>query len=209
MTTYTTQPDGTDGIDTMLNEQLPTTNHGTETVTSVGYNTSSSNKRRGLLKFDLSKGTNPPPSTATASSAVITLNCSTYNVTRTLATYQVLRDWVEAQVTWNIWKTSNNWTTAGCGSAGNDYVNTDLGSVSVTGTGTVTLTLNAAGLAIVQGWIDGSIANYGLLLKHTAETTERNVYDSSDNATAGNRPQLVIEYTTPAAGTFVAKFVSF
>jgi hypothetical protein len=206
MTTYTTQPDGTDGIDSTLNETIPTTNLSTDTTFACGLNT---DLRRGIIKFDLSKGTNPPPSNATISSAVLTLQCTNYFVTRTLAMYQCLRDWVEAQVTWNIWKTSNNWTTAGAGSNGNDYNNTDLGNVSVTGTGTVTLTFNAAGLVIVQGWIDGSIANYGLILRHTAETTNRNNYGSSDNATSGNRPQLVIEYTTPAAGTFVAKFVSF
>jgi hypothetical protein len=53
--------------------------------------------------------------------------------------FRVLRTWVEAQATWTIWSTGNNWTTAGCSSDGNDY----------TTTGAVAFTVPA-----VVGWQD-------------------------------------------------------
>lgn len=194
MTIYTTQPDGTDGIDTGLNQQQPTVNSGTDTTHPIGYNTGSSNLRRMLLKFDFTKGTNPPNIKSIIDSAVLTIRCTTYATTKTLATFQVLRNWVEAQATWNVYSTGNNWGTAGCSNTASDYVNTDLGNVSVSATGSYDITFNASGLAIVQGWIDGSIANYGLLLKHTIETGDQNDYASSDNATASYRPKLVLNW---------------
>lgn len=206
MTTYTSQPDGTDGLDTWIYQNDPTYNKGTETTMQVGFSAITSEIARGLLKFDLSVGTNPPPSSAIISSAVISLNCTDCNVTRTLALYQCLRGWVEAQATWNIWSTGNNWTTAGAGSDGNDYSSTELGSVSVASTGNKDITLNSSGLAVVQGWIDGTIANNGFVLRNTAETTQKNYFAASDHATANSRPKIVVEYT--AGGPTGVKKVS-
>jgi len=191
MPTYTSQPDAANGIDNRIYEGSPDTNAGTANTIDVGLQTT---KRRGLLKFNLAIGTNPPPAAAIVTSAVINLTCIAYYVTRTLAFYQCLRAWVELESTWNVYSTGNNWTTAGAGSDGNDYVSTELGSASVTGTGAVAITLNASGIAIVQGWVNGTIANNGFILRHTAETDDKNTYGSSDHATAESRPQFVIEY---------------
>jgi hypothetical protein len=195
MTTYTSQRDTSGVDDCIIREKLATTNYGTTDPIIIGYGSATSTILRALYRFDLSLGTNPPPAGAVVQSASITLNCSAAPVARTLAFYQCLRAWVEAQATWNIWKTSNNWSTAGAASDGNDYASTELGSLMVNSTGSKVITLNASGIAVVQGWINDPSSNCGFVARHTAETTGNNSYDSAENGTAGNRPLLTIEYT--------------
>ena len=41
--------------------------------------------------------------------------------------HRILRiDWVEAEATWNIYKSGSSWSTAGCSSDGNDYTTTNV-----------------------------------------------------------------------------------
>jgi len=190
MITYTSQPAEADGIDTYINQDTPTTNYGTLVNIPVGLFIGSSLPLRGLLKFDLSKGENPPePGITVVGSPKITIYCEQYSVARTLALYECLLDWVEGQATWNIWKTGSDWTTGGAGSDGNDYLSAVLGSVAITGTGSYDIDIPAS---IVQKWIDTQ--NYGMVLRHTVETTNFNRYSSSDNVTAENRPKLTFDY---------------
>ena len=190
MPTYTSQPDATDGLDTYIFGGAATTNYGTSSQALIGWGAASSQPLRGLLKFDLTKGTNPPPSGAVVTSdGTLTIYCEEYNVARTLAAYECLRDWVEAQATWNIYSTGNNWQTAGAAGA-LDYDSTEAGSVAVSSTGDKVITIPAA---LIQKWI--SVQNYGLVLRHTAETTNYNRYTTSDGGTAGNRPEFSFEYS--------------
>jgi hypothetical protein len=106
--------------------------------------------------------------------------------------FRVLRTWVEAQVTWNIWSTGNNWTTAGCASDGNDY--TSAGAVAIT-------------IPAVVGWQDINItalvtdaitSRSGLLnlkLQLDAETPGVNTggqFVSKETTAPAFRPMLVI-----------------
>jgi hypothetical protein len=52
---------------------------------------------------------------------------------------------------------------------------------------------------LVQGWVDGSIANHGVLLKDTDESIEKayKAFYSSDWGTAAQRPKLVVTYYEP------------
>jgi hypothetical protein len=199
MTTYTTQPDETDGIDTYIDESAATTNYGTNAEIKIGAGSGALSART-LLKFDLTKGTNPPPLSAVASSAVITLylNSEASSNAVTMDFYKALRNWVEAQATWNVYSTGNNWGTAGCANTTTDRENTILAQLSLSATeaaGSKTITLNADGLAVVQGWINGTISNYGLLAKTSSEAANtRYLFASATDATSGNRPKLVVEY---------------
>ncbi|PKO02089.1 MAG: hypothetical protein CVU43_09730 [Chloroflexi bacterium HGW-Chloroflexi-5] len=183
MTTYTSQPAESDGLDSYYSEGSPTSNNGTSDKFYIG----NSSKNRGILKFDLTKGTNPPPTGAIViGTPQIELYCGGYRTSKTLAAYECLKNWVESQVTWNIYSTGNNWDTAG-----GDYDATALGSVAVSSTGTKTITLPTS---IVQKWIDTQ--NFGVILKHTSEADNTNDYVSSSGATASERPKLTFEYTT-------------
>ena len=190
MTTYTSQPDETDGIDNWIREGNPTTNYGTTGTMLIGF-ISGNGIARGLIKFDLTKGTNPINSTkaVVSTDATLTLYCDEYFTTKTLAAYECLRNWVESESTWNIYSTGNNWTTVGAGSAGNDYNSTSVGSVSVSSTGAKDITIPKA---LIQKWVDTQ--NYGLVLRNTSEADNYNRFVSSAGTTASQRPKLTFEY---------------
>jgi hypothetical protein len=196
MTTYTSQPDETDGIDTQVNSFAPTTNYGTGTDFRVGNETNVDNPTfRGLLKFDFSKGTNPPTRGATVSSATLYLTQTGEDSVnnRTLRVYRLKRAWVEAQATWNVYSTGNNWSTAG-GFHADDCEQTDIGSKALSSTeanGEKTITLTAAA---VQEMIWGDFANNGFLLKMDTEADDRYTFGAAGHATATSRPKLVVEY---------------
>lgn len=120
--------------------------------------------------------------------------------------YRILVDWVEAQVTWNIWKTGANWTTAGCSSDGSDRYATPVSTLalprSTTGGGWRTW----GGLAsTVAAWRNGTLSNYGMLLACPTKEfigvadADWRTFASSDSTTdASLRPKLVVTYVVNA-----------
>jgi len=74
----------------------------------------------------------------------------------TVTCYKCLRtDWVESEVTWNIYKTGSNWTTAGCSGAGTDYDSSEVDSMSgPAGAGYVNFVLYGTGATnpITPAW---------------------------------------------------------
>lgn len=204
----TIQPDAAAGNDAYILSSAPTNNAGTATQNVVGdSNASASIALRSVIKFDVSAV--PAGATVTA----VTLSQYEYEAGRSGAApaswavelRRILRNWVEAQVTWNIFSTGNNWGAAGCS---NDTDRVAAPSASLTMDGTAAggfVNWSGAGLvADVQAWVDGSASNYGwLLIAPNAENlaaTAFNRFYSSDYATAASRPKLVIEYTEAAAG---------
>jgi len=119
------------------------------------------------------------PAGKTVTSAVFEFTVSnvsagSYNV------YQYNRSWVESTATWN------NQTP-------NSYLGSVVGTISAPTTGTKTLTLNSAGIAMVQGWINGTVANNGIMIKSTG-TTDGLDLRSSEYATQAQRPKLTVTY---------------
>src|SRR6185295_14148297 len=78
---------------------------------------------------------------ATISAASLTLNLESNTSSTAGHVYRILRtDWDEASCTWVIYKTGSNWTTAGCGSDGNDYTTTGgVAYSALSGTGAKTI----------------------------------------------------------------------
>lgn len=204
----TFQPDETASNDTYIQQDNATTNFGSSTTLSIGEVTGATGARqKGLIKFDFS--TIPAGSTLDVNGTVFTIKTAfTASETNasTVSMYQLLRDWVELQATYNIWKTANNWTTAGAAGDGTDADLTNAwGSYSITAgellNVTKTITVNATGLAVLQNMVNGSVANYGMLFD-TPTTNCSHIYYSSGAATAGNRPKLDMTYALPAGGFF-------
>jgi hypothetical protein len=108
--------------------------------------------------------------------------------------YQALRDWSEDEATWNQASNGASWQSGGA-SGSSDRDTLVLGAVSASSTGSYSLNLNDEGLAVLQGWIDGSISNYGFVLADS-ETTDGLDFDSSESS-AVNRPELTIIYSVP------------
>jgi hypothetical protein len=196
MTTYTSQPAEAAATDTTIELLAPTVNFGTGGLLGVGNNEFAGNETwRTLIKFDLSS----IPQTAYISSATLTLTISADKAqnARDFKMYRILRDWIEIEATWNQWKNGNAWTTAGCGSNGNDADLTNVWATCSMGTadsGTKNFVFSATGLAELTKMVFGTYTNYGWLIKADTEANDAYEFCSSSNATSGNRPLLTIEY---------------
>jgi hypothetical protein len=192
MTTYTSQPDETNGVDTFIDSAFPTTNFVTAADVRAGEdNTSGAEVCRILIKFDLSS----IPADAIVSSAVLSLWQSSERSgnTRTFRVFRQKRDWVESQATWNIYKTSNNWQTAG-GFGADDCEQTDIGSLSMTGTeGAGEKQFNLTASAI-QEMISGAFVNNGFLIKTDTESDDMQLFRSATDGTSSLRPKLTVTY---------------
>lgn len=177
------------------------TNFGSSTVIYIGSAIDSTH--RGLIKFDFSS----IPSAAILSSATLEIYMSAEgsDFARTIGIYRIIRSWVETQTTWNIASTGVNWGSPGGANTTTDINPTAIGSKAMTTTEAVGFKSFVLNTATVQGWINGSILNYGMHLKNTSEADESAswTFSSSNNATSANRPKLTLNYIVPAGGSQV------
>jgi hypothetical protein len=127
-----------------------------------------------LLKWNLASI--PAGSTLTAASLTLQVansSSGTYNLRGMNA------PWTEATVSWN-----NSNPALNQGSI--------LGSLVPSAIGSYTITLNSAGLALLQGWIDGA-ANNGLMIIDTGSNNGVD-FRAAEYASVGERPRLSISY---------------
>jgi len=195
MTTYTSQPDATDGIDTFMNNIDSDTNYATSTIVvgaaPAGYT------GRGLIKFDFTKGTNPIPAYSQILSATlyITPSVDSSGNTRVMSVYRVLRAWTEAGATWNKYDGVNAWGTAGCANTTTDRESTAIGTATILANQTigvaVPITLTASK---VQEWLNGGLTNNGMLLQVATESSDQFRYQSSDTGSETTRPKIIINF---------------
>ena len=195
-------PDATYNLarDVELREAAPDSSLGTNTTINVDgddpLNTGHDN--HALLRWDTSNIV--PSSSVLAASITLNVTGPTSNV---YDVFEVLRDWNEATATWNQADTGEPWSTAGAAGSG-DRGSDVLGSLS--GVGAVNIRLNAAGIAVVQNWIDNPASNYGLLFADSVSTDGID-FDSREATTVNTRPQLKITIdTTPGQTTTTPEF---
>ena len=176
------------GIDTYIRSTNPTSNYGTETTMNIGESNASTQIGHALVKFDLTGL--PAGLTFTGATLNMTIQADYSSNARTMRCYQLLRNWTEAGATYNKFNGTDDWQTAG-GTGANDMEQTDMGNVALTATETVNTSKDIVlDTDIVQGWYDGSINNYGVLIKNDTETDDMYAWYSSDYSTAGYRPKL-------------------
>ncbi len=106
--------------------------------------------------------------------------------------YQINRDWQETEVTWNQYANGAPWATPGALGAADRGI-TALGSTVGSALGIQTFALNAAGVALVQSWIDGTLPNYGFIMGDVQSSDGLDFW-SSDALSPTARPRLIIEY---------------
>jgi hypothetical protein len=145
----------------------------------------------GLLQWDISS----IPAGSVVQSATITLNI-TQAKAGAYQIYQVLRGWMESGATWKKASATDNWGSAGALAAA-DHGTTVLGTLNVTAKGKATITLNAAGIAVVQQWVDNPNSNFGLIFQNYANSNHKLTFDSREAANAANRPKLTLQYSKP------------
>jgi uncharacterized repeat protein (TIGR01451 family) len=185
-TTVVLQPDPAAGQDSFISFASSVQNYGA--LTNLTSNSQSNGGSRALIRFDLSA----IPAGATLTSATLEMYyfSTRTTLTESLRAHRITRAWTEAGVTWRTTDGVNNWTTAG-----GDY------DAAVAATATVNSTVNAWkqwGLtALVQGWVNGTVANQGLLLESPSASgnNERQFYSSDYAVNPALRPKLTIIYT--------------
>lgn len=184
-------------VDSHIQQNTPNTNFGT--VASFNCQSATSGQiTRAVMKFNgLSTVTGP----VTVSSAVLTLrNRDAAASSRVIEIRRLLNSFDELQVTWNNRLTGVSWSTAGIkgGSDVNDTV-IATGTLPTTSETNVNIT-NALFTQYVQDVINGTYADYGILISVVDDST---VFDAisrrigaKDNASGSIRPYLTVTYTT-------------
>ncbi len=161
--------------DTWINSLEPNTNYASEQALLVDgspdYGT--------LMRWDLSA---IPAHSEVMSNPKLTIDVidstySQYNV------YVMESDWRADQATWKSAKTNVSWS-GGAGGIGDK--GELIGQLQGSNSRKEIIELNDEGLALVKGWIGGTVANHGVLIAN---------YDSADNgADFMHRVQMTIEY---------------
>jgi len=178
--TITIQPGGIDGKDAYVYDNSPTINYGNSGGLVIGTSTGL-NICRSYLQFDLSSV--PPTAVILYARLMLYYSWSWPNTPFYISLYEVEESWGEDTITWDNQPASSaveEVKTYIPGSATNDfrywYIN-DL----------------------VKGWYDGSISNYGMVLRDTDESTveSQKTFSSSDHWDASMRPILEIDYYLP------------
>jgi hypothetical protein len=152
----------------------------------VGYN--GSDKRRSLLKFDLSA----LPIDAYISDADLALYLDASKTTTGNGADYVARriksTWTSA-VTWNKYDGTTAWTTPG-----GDFGTVDAGRTTLTGSTSGYKHFDATWL--VRDWRDGTYPNHGFILKQDSPENVNNVvqFYSSNSSDPARLPKLSVTY---------------
>jgi RHS repeat-associated protein len=195
---YSSQPDGADGIDTYLLNTSPTTNNGTAVVMWVGESNNATDKvARSLIKFDLSS----IPSNATITSATLSLwtDADFSDNDRMIRVYRLKVPFNETQATWNEASSGVSWQSPGA-SGTNDRESTAIGSVQILANESLDVEKQISlSTTQIQEMVNGTFTNNGFIIIADTEQDDRFNYRTSDASAATKRPKLVIEYTTSSA----------
>jgi hypothetical protein len=204
--TTTFQP-GSSGFDSTMYSAAADTNSGSSNNHQVGDDSTAPVAGRMILKFDVSSiSSGDTVSATTLSLWEIGANDSGGVGPWNAELRKVRRDWVESEVTWNSWETSNTWSTAGASNTSTDRYSAVSATLSVDGTTESPEAFVAWTDAVLtqdaQDFVDGSKSNYGWIL--SSESIESNAsndtwtqYRTSDYSTSSKRPKWAITHETP------------
>ncbi|MEX0585956.1 MAG: DNRLRE domain-containing protein, partial [Pirellulales bacterium] len=199
-------------FDAWINETNPTQQNGDTTVLRVDGEDPAPNEQFILLKWNLATAATSIPSNAIVQRASVVANVTDNSLGQNYQIYPLLRDWVENQATFQIPRLGDDWEIDGA-RGGTDRGTTSLGTVGLAGAvpTRIAFPLNAAGVTLVDQWIDGASPNHGILLGDVPGGTANNALEMSSSeatstqcapgsaGTACQRPALLIVYTTPTA----------
>ncbi len=175
---------GRDGgvADALIRRDEPDRNFGGSGSLSV---TEGASVRRALLRFD----TRRIPAGAVVVSADLALHGLLYGAATSVT--PVLAPWDEATVTWASFARAGE--ALGAGAAG-PYLDRTTAVLPLTPPGAVAST---SLVALVQAWVDGALANDGLMVGRRGADASV-VYASSENPDPALRPALTVCYQTCA-----------
>jgi len=165
--------------DTMLEGKKPNATNGADKKLSVD----GSPDQAILLRWDVSS----LPAGSPVQSAQLVLHV-TDKSDESYPLYALLRDWDETTATWNQAASGTNWATIGAQGT-SDRGTTQIGTLRGTSKGTATVELSAAGIALVQSWIDNPSTNFGIVIQNYNNS---NALKIASREATGGRPRLNI-----------------
>ncbi len=169
--------------DATVNQAAPATNNGA--ATTVSTHTAQNANQRSLVRFDLSS-TGLNSNTALKTSTLNLHPTTPLFLSRSLEVHRITgtTDWTEAGVTWNTRNGALAWAVLG---GDFDPTATDT-QPSGTAAGTTVLfnvLSDSTSANIPQGWVNGTIPNYGLLVKDQLEDGATWSFTRAITVTAG------------------------
>src|SRR5258706_30596 len=168
----------------------------------------------GVVRFKIfAADGGPVPNSATITSATLSLY-RFQGPDTTFKLWRLLKNWDEAQATWNVAATGVPWTTPGALSAGGDYVATADGQGSLTSAAANNCDVTAAGPFPAACWLNIDVTsgvqafaanpaqNFGWKLAAISSSSPgnyNNFIPKEQVAYPGELPKLTITYTTATA----------
>ena len=193
-------PDYAGTRDTYIREASPSVNYGSAVSLQVDGDDGGGDMNI-LVAWDLSE----VPTSATVQSASIHFN--TLNPGGPYECYGLRAPWIEDEVTWLQAASGSAWSGPGAsGVADRDPV--PICTFNAGSTGPLEIPLTADALALVQSWVDGAMANHGLLLANSA-TANGADFDARESSAAMQRPRLEITYSVAVVPPNQAPNASF
>jgi hypothetical protein len=174
--------------DTQLAANALTSNFGTSGTMNTGV--VAGNGRQTLLAFDLS----PIPAGAFVTSAVVKLYAST-TVTTTVRVHRAAAAWNEMLVTWQSFAGAFDPLVAASFSSGPPQT-----WVSAATPTPIPVTFHLEPL--LQGWLDGTVPNDGVLLEQTIAPGANTLFRSSEWFPVAQRPSLDVCFTVTCPAGF-------
>lgn len=195
-------------LDNLMYNGTPDTPYGSHVNYGSGTIAFTTLAYRTLVEFDLTSITG-----ATISACVLTVDVEVGAVTSTAGTTNRIRraDWDEATATWNSYKTSSTWTTAGAASTASDIDTANqVGFSAPTATGSFAFP-DMTSLCQDALDVQSNRLRFRIAQNVDANSPATDTYflsTSSDGATAANRPLLTVTYTGGGVslGTRMRKF---
>lgn len=185
--------------DTTLAKGNPDTNYNTNNTFQVGRNFT--DWFRGIMTFNFSAIV---PAGATITMATFSLGLYSHNASaeeKVINVYRLLHsDYSVTQATWNVYKTSNNWTTAGANSDGNDYTSTYAASYTMPNPITNSVFIDFDVKNQVQYCLDNSSGIWTALIVGGEAVDRSDVTFVSSNWSAQSAlyPKLYLAWTVPS-----------
>ncbi|WP_207492532.1 Ig-like domain-containing protein [Aridibaculum aurantiacum] len=150
---------------------------------------------RGLLQFNMAG----IPANAIVDQAVLRLYQTAGPTSEAVKIHRVTRQWNETSATWSAATATTNWTTAG-----GDFNSTIVASNYLYGNNPAYKNFNIR--SVVQDWVTGNFANYGVMLTRNPEGSGTKEFIFNSREAGSNRPMLLISYRVPLACTAIPAY---
>ena len=198
--------------DTFLSQADASTAFGDAEVLFLDHDESDPDRnRRALLRWDVSD----LPRAASVIDGSISLHVEQLDPGRTYYAFQMHRDWVEGQATWDVFADGTAWENPGADGPA-DRGDVALGHAAAQNNGELTVSLNAAGVALVQDWTSDPAGNRGLILVDAAAVPDvvaitsglvaNYTFDSGTDDAVGGFDATASGATSAAEGKFGGAF---